>query len=550
MSSRSVLENVKFAGTLGRPGLRHRPRPVPRTRPGIEPLEGRSLLSTFTVVNTNDSGAGSLRDAITRVNADTQPGIDTINFAIAGAGVHTIIPLSGLPKITHAVVIDGTTQPGFAGNPLIELDGASAARQVNGGTVQANGLTIDSGGSTIKDLVINRFGHGIVLETKGGNTLSGNYIGTDASGTRALGNNGDGVWSGTAANTIGGTTAADRNLISGNAMMGVALWGQSAYNPYGGNLVEGNYIGTDVTGTHALGNGLIHGNGGDGVFVASNSNTIGGTTPGARNLISGNYANGVDIAFAMGRHSGNVVEGNFIGTDASGTQALGNLNGVLMTNPYRGPSNIVGGTASGAGNLISGNTVAGVSISDVTAHVGFNGALVEGNLIGTDASGTQALGNAWGVYLATTNLATIGGTTSGAGNIIAFNTTGGVYAFTGTGNAIRQNSIFSNGGPGIVAGGTAPVLTSAVSSIGFTAIEGTLTAAANTTFILEFFSNPSGSSQGKTYLGLVTVTTDATGRVTFKATFGATVAAGQVITATATDASGSSSAFSSGIVLV
>ena len=92
MSFRSIIENVKFASKLVRPGMRIRPRPVPRSRPGIESLESRSLLSTFTVVNTLDTPPnssyippGSLRDAVTRVNADTQPGVDTINFAI-GSG--------------------------------------------------------------------------------------------------------------------------------------------------------------------------------------------------------------------------------------------------------------------------------------------------------------------------------------------------------------------------------------------------------------------------------------------------------------------------------
>jgi hypothetical protein len=116
--------------------------------PRLEALEDRNLLSTFTVVNTNDSGAGSLRDAINRVNADTSPGIDTIKFAI-GSGVQTIALQSALPAITHSVIIDGTTQRGFAGTPLIELDGAGAGSS-------ANGLVISAGSSTVKGLVIRR----------------------------------------------------------------------------------------------------------------------------------------------------------------------------------------------------------------------------------------------------------------------------------------------------------------------------------------------------------------------------------------------------------
>ena len=148
------------------------------------------LLSTFTVVNALDTPAhssyvppGSLRDAVNHVNADTQPGIDTINFAI-GSGPQTIkLGYYALPTITHSVVIDGTSQPGFAGKPLIELDGTTAFS--SGG----NGLFISAGNSTVKGLVINRFHNDGILLTgpTGGDVIEGNYIGTDVTGTVAPG---------------------------------------------------------------------------------------------------------------------------------------------------------------------------------------------------------------------------------------------------------------------------------------------------------------------------------------------------------------------------
>src|SRR5436309_775386 len=184
-----------------------RQKALPRQRkspPVLERLEERCLLAVFTVTNTNDDGPGSLRQAILDANAN--PGLDTINFNI-GSGVQTINVGStigvGLPAITDPVVIDGTTQPGYAGSPLIELNGTSVG-------LNQPGLYITAGSTTIKGLVINRFNsHGILLESAGGNIIAGNYIGTDVNGTADLGNFGHGVFIASGANnTIGGTAAS------------------------------------------------------------------------------------------------------------------------------------------------------------------------------------------------------------------------------------------------------------------------------------------------------------------------------------------------------
>jgi len=328
-------------------------------------------LMTFTVTNTNDSGSGSLRQAILDANANA--GADMIDFNIPGAGVHTITPASALPTITDPVTIDGTTQPGFTGSPIIELNGAIAG--------PANGLNIVAGSSVVRGLVINRFkGNGILLDTSVGNVIEGNFIGTDVTGTQALGNTTAGVQvlCGSANNKIGGTAASARNVISGNSH---GVWFPCVGGQ--GNLVQGNFIGTDVNGTTALGNSSA------GVDIHGNDNTIGGTTAGAGNLISGNDDDGVLID--GGRK--NLVQGNFIGTDVTGTKPLGNNgDGVHILNGSSS-DNIIGGTplvigTGGAGNVISGNGRNGVAIEK-----GPDNNQVLGNFIGTDFTGTNALGN-------------------------------------------------------------------------------------------------------------------------------------------------------------
>ena len=176
-------------------------------------------------------------------------GLDTIAFSIAGAGVKTIAPLTILPTITEQVVIDGTTQPGFAGAPLIELSGASCA------TSPCHGLWITAGSSTVKGLIVNRFaGRGIFLDTGDGHTITGNYIGTNSAGTAAAGNNTGIYATNSANNTIGGAASNLRNVISGNHIDGVNFNGAGST----GNTVLGNYIGVGADGPAGLGH-LFHG---------------------------------------------------------------------------------------------------------------------------------------------------------------------------------------------------------------------------------------------------------------------------------------------------
>jgi hypothetical protein len=438
-----------FTRSARRPGRR-----AAAVRPAVERLEGRTLPATFTVVNTDDGGLGSLRQAMLDANANS--GADLIAFAIPGSGVHTLnVGSAGgqpLPTITDPVTIDGTTQPGYAGSPLIELNGAAESPE-------ANGLFITVGHCTVRGLVINRFtSDGIELSEGGDNLIEGNYIGTDPSGTIALGNHGVGVviFYG-AGNTVGGTAAGAGNLISGN-VRGVEIFAPGAT----GNLVEGNFIGTDVTGTVALGNAE------DGVFISHQpGNTVGGTATGARNLISGNHHDGVLIAGATA--TGNLVQGNYIGTDVTGSVALGNANrGVEVINSASG--NTVGGTTAAAANLIAGNHGEGVLLSS-----GATANLVEGNQVGTDATGTQGLGNYFdGVLITNASGNTIGGSQTGAGNLIAANGGNGI-ALSGsgaTGNVLGGNLIgtdASGSNPLENAGAGVALATAAHNTIGGTA---------------------------------------------------------------------------------
>jgi hypothetical protein len=392
------------------------------------------------------------------------------------------------------------------------------------------------------NLNFGKIGWGIEIGNQ--NVIAGNLIGTTAAGLTALGN-GAGIYIISNNNTIGGTTSGARNIISAND---ANRHGASGIDIEGGqyNLVEGNYIGTDIDGTTGLGiqRGIVLGFG--------SYNTIGGTTVGARNVISGSYGDEILIGGPYATYAfSNAVLGNYIGTDASGTVALGNVYGIHLLGPAH--DNIIGGTGPGAGNVIAGNGI-GIFLN------GGRNNLVQGNVIGTDKTGTVALGNsATGIEIEASNN-TIGGTNSGAGNTIAFNSGHGVDVDSGTGNSILSNSIFANGSPAILLNSAnnannnqaAPLLTSGSASSTGTSISGTLTSVANTTFRIEFFANqgldPAGNAEGQTFLGFVTVTTNSSGNATFPppAVNLAPIPAGEgCVTATATnETTGDTSQFS------
>ena len=495
----------------------------------------------IVVVNTSDSGPGSLRDAI--VQANTTPA-SVIRFNIPGSGVHTITPQSPLPAITGPVDIDATTQPGYAGQPLIVLSGASAGPA-------ANGLRITAGGSSVRGLAINGFSAaGIELSGSDGNLIEANYIGTNAAGTAAVPNNqGIVIVAPSANNTIGGTAPTSGNVISGNTTSGIFLQG-------GGNtgtVIERNIIGLDATGAAALGNGT------DGIRTLNAGAQI------YRNFISASNV-GISLSNSGSTYS-SAIEGNYIGTDITGMLDRGNDIGVAVGSS---PGTSVGGTTPGAGNVISGNQT-GVYIF-AGSHQAIDGtynALVQGNIIGMDASLSSALGNNVGVRLNNSdNL--VGGTSLAAANVIAGNNTVGVTIHTpGTlRNRVLGNAILSNGGLGIDldddgptpndaapdadAGANNlqnfPTLSSVTQAGGSTTISGFLITTPNTSYTLQFFwgpagtCDPSGLGEGSNLIGTRVVTTDAAGAANFIYSFNS-IPNLSVITATATDSAGNTSEF-------
>jgi hypothetical protein len=337
--------------------------------------------AAFTVTNTNDSGAGSLRQAILDANANA--GADAISFNIPAAGVQTISPASPLPDITDSVVIDGYTQPGSSSNTLTAGDDAVLLIELNGTNLGGSailypGLHISASNCTLRGLVINRFpGSGISLgistTTITGNLIEGNFIGTDSSGAQARGNS-DGInitFSNSTA--IGGTAPASRNVISGN---GYGIFVSTAAVS---TLIQGNYIGTTASGAAALGNNS------GGIFCGGNGgDTIGGTASGAGNLISGN-TNNAGLFVQSATSAGSVIQGNLIGTDVTGTVALGNYFGIWLN--FGGSlGHTIGGTVPNARNVISGNRAHGILISGDTRN-----SQIQGNLIGTDITGLKPL---------------------------------------------------------------------------------------------------------------------------------------------------------------
>jgi hypothetical protein len=478
----------------------------------------RPDVSNIVVSSAADSGPGTLRSAIDAANSHA--GLDRITFAIPGTAPHTIQLQSELPSITDAVSIDGSTQSGYTGQPIIELNGSGAG--------EVDGLRIVGDGTTIRALVLNRFQHAAITVSGGkGNTIVGNYIGTDPSGTQAqangigvrldagsrstrVGTDGDGTGDAAEANLIAGNTigvlieglgtrdnrvagntigkfdaqasilvpntlgivvmqqaqsniigtngdgsgdAGEANLLVGNDLVGVLLLGNGTdLNVVAGNIILGNgaiglwiangaqrnRVGTDGNSTADLterniivANGLrdasfegvrisgpgtrdnivagnligiettsasTAGNKGRGIFIGDQAtrNVIGTNGDGfgdavERNVISGNVKSGIEIA-DVGTVS-NVVAGNYIGTNLSGSAAVPNgAAGIWIHGGAAG--NRIGTDGNGSGdqaerNVIAGNTLQGVDIADADT----NNNIVAGNFIGTDASGTLALGN-------------------------------------------------------------------------------------------------------------------------------------------------------------
>ncbi len=376
-----------------------------------EPLEARIAPATFTVLNTNDAGAGSFRQAI--LNANANAGADIIDFNIPGNGVHVILPLSALPFLNGPTLVNAQTESDFAGTPLIEINGASAG-------ANASGLTVNFNGCEIRGLAIHSFNQSGLTVFSSNTIVKGCYLGLNATGAKQ-GNNLYGILLSGSNNTLGGVTASERNVISGNASFGVFV-PQTATN----NLIQGNYIGTNVAGTGSIAN-TNHG-----LRVEGSNNDIGGLLAGQRNVISGNSFDGLNIT-----GSDNEVLGNYIGTNATGTAAVPNgLAGVAFLGTPSG--GMVGGLDPAARNVISGNSGNGVYIQGSQIEV-------YGNYIGLNAAGTAALANGVnGVYLVSGGSNSIGSNHTNGANIIVASKNYGVLVESPN-NVIQANLIGTNG---------------------------------------------------------------------------------------------------------
>ena len=511
---------------------------------------------TFTVVNTNDSGAGSLRQAILDANSAFNAG-DRIAFNVPGAGPHTFFPTNALPAITDIVLIDGFSQPGSSTNTLAEGNNAVLKIRINGiatTSFSPDGLTLQANGCEVRGLCIIRFGtYGIDVSAGAGNVVAGCLIGIDLDGSAQRNSSGGIRFFNAPANRVGGTSPADRNVISGNFGPGIYFEGAGSSN----GVVQGNFIGTGFAGTNAVAN-IIYG-----ILVDASDVLIGGSVPGARNVISGNSAAGVQT-FYLAPERVQVV-GNFIGTDVTGIFRIPNREGISFNT---GSGHRVGGPAAVDRNVISGNGSVGISISSL------GGGLVQvlGNWIGVNRNGGSLSNVSSGIVIGSSSNV-VGGILPGEGNVVSNNGEGGILVVGGSGNRIRGNIIaantprFSNStGLGIDLGATGvtsndlndadsgpnglqnfPVLTAATMAAASIQVQGTLQGTASASFAVDLYSNrapdPSGHGEGETFLGSTTVVTDGSGNGVFDVTL-PVAAVGRFISAVATEAAGNSSEFS------
>lgn len=485
----------------------------------------------FYVINGSDAGAGSLREAIN--NANSNLGADTIIFSIpvenAGyidtSGIWSIQPLSSLPDLTDdSTFIDGSSQTANQGNT--NPDGPEI--EINGNNTIENGISVKSSFNTISHLILNRFTmNGIYVLDADENRIVGNYIGTDYSGTAAMGNyNGIHLQNEAAHNRIGTGNADDRNLVSGNLNGGILIDGDYSY----GNRVQGNYIGTDIGGNVALGNRYA------GIYVEfyCDSTIIGGSEPGEGNVISGtsdmvNAYTGHGISV---RHTQNtLIKGNYIGTNKEGTSVLPNSNsGIALLECV---NNSIGGPEPGDGNVIGGNLYSGIYIHLTETHDNF----ITGNYIGTDPARISELGNGIHGEYSAGILLDYGAYDNimGPGNIIGNNDAYGiaVKSDSTTRNTITGNEIFNNSVLGIAliddgnTGLDSPVIDHAADNL----VSGT----ACPECTVEIFST--GNEEGDVFEG--SVAADVSGNFSWTGE-----PEKNYVTATATDDSGNTSRFS------
>ncbi|MBL0028906.1 MAG: right-handed parallel beta-helix repeat-containing protein [Rhodanobacteraceae bacterium] len=373
------------------------------------------VVITGNLVGTNAAGTAALANTGSGVSlggsSHTLGGTTAAARNVISGNTNTGVVLRGASNSIQGNYI-GTNAAGNGAIP--NGSGGIRAISVSSGTI--GGATAGAG-----NLISGNTSNGISLD---GDTsalvMAGNWIGSNAAGTAALANQGSGVYIGGTGHLLGGTTAAARNVISGNAFQGITLQGS-------GHSIQGNYIGTNAAGTAAIPN-----TGGGIRAITATGSTIGGTAAGAGNLISGNSSNGISLD---GDTSALVIAGNRIGTNAAGNAALANQQYGIGVG---GADHVIGGSTAAARNLISGNGSQGILLSG-SNH------LVQGNYIGTDATGAFDLGNnGYGVRIYDATGGELGGDTVAKGNLISGNSRGVSFEQGATGLLLRNNIIGLN----------------------------------------------------------------------------------------------------------
>jgi IPT/TIG domain/S-layer homology domain len=514
--------------------------------------------ATFTVTSTADSGAGTLRQAIT--DANNAAGADTVAFNIAGSGPHTIALATSLPAITFAATVDGYTQTGSLVNTQGLNQGLNTVLKVivGGAAVTGPCFTISASDVIIKGLVINNCDVGVAFTSGVFDTskVEGCFLGTDASGTARVDQNPNKQIeiTGQTGAVIGGLTAAARNLISG-CQTGVGI--VNAGSPTGHQIL-GNVIGLT-----AAGNAVLQ--------PPCGAASVGLSLNGEDHDVVANAIAGLGKGMVL-NGSLHVVRRNRIGTDVSGTIELGIEDEGIQAS---GGEHTIGGTAAGDGNVIGG-AQPGISLGG-SNHV------VQGNFLGTDETGTIDLGNETTGITVSGSDNIVGGTGPGEANTIAFNggISGAGISVSGQRVSIRGNKIYENrsaSGPGLGielgsfgiqvndpgdgdsgANGfqNYPILLSAGPALaegGSTQVVGKLNSTASTTFTIDFYANPPCAArpqeflEGQTYLGNTQVTTDGSGNADIDIAIGPPIDPGSRISATATDPTGNTSEISQRIV--
>ncbi|MEM9056192.1 MAG: right-handed parallel beta-helix repeat-containing protein, partial [Pseudomonadota bacterium] len=497
---------------------------------------------------TNSQGATecTLRAAIQETNATAD---DTIDFNMptseAGhsGGVWTIAVGGPLPAFSDTVNVDGASQPGFAGTPIVEVDGTAATGLQDFGLW----LNVGSDGSTINALSVVAFGGaGLQLEGSDNHSITGNYIGLRADGVTGDGNRFGIYITGSSDSVIGGTAAAERNVISANSSNGIAVFRDlglslSSFD----TIITGNYVGTDASGL------LPRGNGSSGIFVVNGSSRtrVGGTTASEANVVAANGDSGVFVG------SGGIVDaqvvGNLIGLGADGTTQLANSqSGVELS---------FGDRTTVRGNTIGPHGLHGVHIS------GSDESVVIGNVIGTNGSGTATWSIAGhGVFLEASSARNrIGGTVPSEANVISNAGSGGTFtdgvalsSSAANDNSILRNRIFGNAGLGIELNGDGislndpgdadggpnermnyPVITNVSSGGGNLTVDYDLNLPSGA-YRVEFFTNPSGADpsgngEGELFAGADIVSHPGSGAISYSHVIPG--GGGDVVTATTTE---------------